>query len=81
MRTPNPIRLKDSWVLCFALGVVMLNFPFIEIFNKSATLFGVPVLILYLMLGWPASILVIFLFSRQLGNNHEPQEPAEKDQE
>lgn len=67
MKDPHPIRLKESWVLCFLLGIVMLNFPFIEIFNKTARIFGIPLLVLYLMLGWAISIGVILLFSCYLG--------------
>ena len=69
----GPGRMKEGWVLCFILGIVMLNYPFLHIFNKSATLFGIPVLILYLFIGWPISIVVIFLFSRVVG------EPADSD--
>jgi len=78
----NPIRLKESWVLCFLLGLVMLNFPFIEIFNKPTTIFGIPTLVLYLMVGWPASILVIFLFTRQIDITPPPAaRSTDKDQE
>jgi len=68
MKTPEPSQLKEAWILCFLLGVIMLNYPFIHIFNKDSTLLGIPILILYLMIGWPLSILVIFLFTRLLRN-------------
>lgn len=67
MKEPSPIRLKESWILCFLLGIVMINFPFIEIFNKTTRIFGIPLLILYLMLGWAISICVILLFTCYLG--------------
>jgi hypothetical protein len=44
------------------LGFIMLNFPFIHIFYTPRLMFGIPVLFLYLMLGWLISILVIYLF-------------------
>lgn len=66
MKELEPNHLKEVWILCFLLGIIMLNYPFIHIFNKDFTLFGIPALILYLMIGWPISILVIFLFTRQL---------------
>jgi hypothetical protein len=80
MKEPNPIRLKESWVLCFLLGIVMLNFPFIEIFNKTTQLFGIPLLILYLMLGWALSICVVFLFTRYLDEpaRNTPDLPSEE---
>lgn len=82
MKSANPIRLKESWVLCFLLGLVMLNYPFIEIFNKPSTIFGIPTLVLYLMIGWPVSILVIFLFTRQIDITPPPTaRSTDEDQE
>ena len=69
MKDHYPIELRDAWILFFILGLVMINFPFIHIFNKETTLFGIPLLILYLLLGWPASIFVIYLFTRTLKTN------------
>lgn len=67
MRAKNPIHLQESWVIFFILGLVMLNFPFLHIFNKDTQLFGIPLIILYLFVGWPLSIVVIWLFSLLLG--------------
>lgn len=57
---------REVWVLCFFLGIIMLNYPFIHIFNKIKFLFGIPLLLLYFLVGWPASILVIYLFVKEL---------------
>ena len=65
----NQPRLREAWILFFILGVVMLNYPLLHIFNKPTTFFGIPLLILYFLLGWPASILVIYLFSRSLSRH------------
>ena len=67
MKNAKHSHIRQAWVLCFILGMVMLNFPFIQIFNQTTLVLGFPVLFLYLMLGWPASIFVIYLFSQQLG--------------
>jgi hypothetical protein len=77
-RKNNPILTREAWVLCFLLGMIMLNYPFIHIFNKETTLFGIPLLFLYFILGWPASIAVIYLFSRSLSDEHEGQGDDEK---
>ena len=61
-------HFKEAWVIFFILGVIMINYPFIHIFNKSDTLFGIPLLVLYFLLGWPLSILVIYLFTRHVSN-------------
>lgn len=69
MKDSNYSHLKEAWVLCFLLGIIMLNYPFIHIFNKERLVFGIPLLVLYLLVGWPISILVIYLFTRNLKNN------------
>lgn len=60
------LRLKESWVIFFILGLVMLNYPFIHIFSKPLAIMGIPVLYLYLQLGWLASILVVLLFRKAI---------------
>ncbi|MEJ2492682.1 MAG: hypothetical protein P8Y91_01110 [Desulfuromonadales bacterium] len=78
MKTDRKLPLKDAWVIWFMLGVVMLNYPFLHIFNKSTLLFGVPLTVLYFFIGWPTSIFVIYLFSKYL--EHGTEEPLPKDQ-
>ena len=80
----NTSRLRESWVLCFLLGVVMLNYPFLHIFNKPAAFFDIPVLVLYFFIGWPISIGVIYLFSRVLEyptNGNSENQATEGDEE
>ena len=60
-------RLRQWWFIALCLGIVLINYPFLQIFNRGVFLFGFPVLFLYFMLGWAASIAVIFLHSRTLG--------------
>ena len=71
-------KLKESWILCFLLGVVMLNYPFLHIFNKTASYFGIPLLILYFFIGWPLSIFVIYFFSRTIDSSEEPDNKTDK---
>jgi len=58
------LKLKDTWVICFVLGFIMMNYPFISIFNKTTRPFGIPLLYLYLLTGWVFSIFIVYLFSR-----------------
>lgn len=67
MKAARKLPMKDAWVIWFALGVIMLNYPFLHIFNKTAPVFGIPLTILYFFIGWPASIFVIYLFTVYLG--------------
>jgi hypothetical protein len=63
MRGKTPLRLREAWVIFFFLGLIMLNYPFLDIFNKDVQIFGIPLLVLYLLIGWPLSIVVVYLFS------------------
>ena len=72
MKEPNPIQIREAWVLCFLLGIIMLNYPFIHIFNKETMVLGIPALFLYFLVGWPTSILVIYLFSHTLRDENGP---------
>ena len=82
LRAKNPLHLREAWVIFFMLGLVMLNFPFLHIFNKDVQILGIPLLILYLMVGWPLSIFVVYLFSLLLGSEAEAgdEEPPPQDQ-
>jgi len=70
------LQLRESWIIFFIMGVILLNFPFLHIFNKPDTLFGIPLMVLYLYLGWAASIIIIYLFTVAIGNSDVP--PPEK---
>jgi hypothetical protein len=52
-------------VLLFSAGALLLNFPVLAIFDRRATLGGVPVLYLYLFGLWAAGILAAFLLARK----------------
>jgi len=79
MKNHNPIRLREAWVLCFLLGVVMLNYPFLQIFNKETLVFGIPLLFLYFFIGWPLSIFVIYLFVKHLESGQAQSDSDRKD--
>ncbi|PLX89864.1 MAG: hypothetical protein C0619_10385 [Desulfuromonas sp.] len=70
---------REAWVLCLILGTIMLNFPFIQIFNSSQLFLGIPILVLYFFVGWPLSILVIYLFTFQLGHDEQPRKSDSSD--
>ncbi len=75
MKTPNTTSTREAWILCLILGIIMLNFPFLQIFNTDRSIFGIPILIFYFFIGWPISILVIILFVNRL-----QQEEDDKDE-
>ena len=73
------LQLRESWVIFFIMGIIMMNFPFLHIFNKSDTLFGFPLMFLYFTVGWAVSIFVIYLFTLAIrpvaDARHEMKEP------
>lgn len=66
------LQLRESWIIFFILGVIMMTFPFLHIFNRPVLLFGVPLMFLYLMVGWFISILVIYLF--MIASRHKDEQ-------
>jgi len=79
MRLERKLPLKDAWAIWFVLGVVMLNYPFLHIFDKSILILGIPLPILYFFIGWPFSIFIIYLFSIYMGHDSD-QRPPDYDQ-
>ncbi|WP_303721252.1 hypothetical protein [Malonomonas rubra] len=67
---------KEAWILCLILGVIFINFPFVHIFDNDRLIFGIPPLVLYFFIGWPASIGVTWLFVKQIN-----KESAANDEE
>jgi hypothetical protein len=63
------LNLNESWVIFFILGLIMMNYPFIHLFNATSLLFGMPLLFVYLYYGWAISIFVIYLFVKAVDHN------------
>jgi hypothetical protein len=55
---------KELLVALFALGVVLLAWPVLTIFNHPRAVLGVPLLVLYLFAVWAAVIVVLFAVTR-----------------
>jgi protein-S-isoprenylcysteine O-methyltransferase Ste14 len=58
-------------VLLFVLGIFVLNFPVLAIFNRSDTLAGIPVLYLYLFGVWVAGIAAVWVLARARWEDEE----------
>jgi Na+-driven multidrug efflux pump len=54
------------WLFLFFLGFVLINYPFISIFDKKIFVFGYPLLYIYFFVGWLVSIIVVYIFSRKI---------------
>ena len=59
------MALKELSVALCALGVVLLSWPFLTIFNVTRPVLGIPTLVLYLFTVWAAIITVLFWLTRR----------------
>ena len=57
---------NETWLLIIAVGMVILNFPFIQVFNTQGAFFGIPTLIVYIFFVWSLLIIGLIVFSRIL---------------
>ena len=61
--------------IVFILGVILLNYPILSLFNVPRFLFGIPVLILYLFAIWLLLILMTIIIS--IMNIRPPSPPGQ----
>ncbi len=64
-------RTAEKLALLFALGGLLLNFPVLAIFNRAATVAGVPVLYVYLFGVWCAGIVAVAVLARSRWDDEE----------
>ncbi|MCF6264924.1 MAG: hypothetical protein L3J57_00060 [Desulfuromusa sp.] len=74
MKEVQVSSIREAWILCLILGLIMINFPFVHIFNSEQLFLGVPELVLYFFIGWPFSIFVIWFFVHCI--DEDPQNTA-----
>jgi len=72
------LQLRESWIIFFIMGIIMMNFPFLHIFNKASSIFGFPLFFLYIFIGWAISIFVIYLFTIAIGHHENHQSENRK---
>lgn len=58
--------VRNVWPVLFVLGIVMLNRPFINIFDQPEEILGIPLLFHYMIFGWLFSIGVIVFYRKAL---------------
>jgi NADH-quinone oxidoreductase subunit H len=65
------VDVSIGLLLLFALGVCLVNFPVLAIFNRPAGEGGVPVLYLYLFGVWVAGIAAVAILARSRWDDEE----------
>ncbi len=73
----SPNKMQEAWIFFFLLGLTMLNYPFLLIFNQPVFFWSIPLPVLYFFIGWPLSILVVYIFSRSLIIEEEQSKTAQ----
>ncbi len=70
---------REYIVILFVVGVLALNYPMLELFNRPWMPFGVPVLYLYLYLVWLILILLLIVVVEhsQIPESHQSAAPPE----
>jgi hypothetical protein len=53
--------ISQRLVSVFLLGLLLFTFPLLSIFNRADTLFGIPLLYVYLFIAWALVILLMAL--------------------
>ncbi|MCC6135698.1 MAG: hypothetical protein LM550_16710 [Candidatus Contendobacter sp.] len=65
---------REYIVILFIIGALALNYPVLGLFDRSASLFGIPLLYFYLYMMW--LILIILLIAVvQHSEVREPEQP------
>lgn len=67
MATPPAGQHRTSWLFLSILYVTLFSFPLLQVFNRNTLIFGIPLLILYLLLGWLLFIWVMYRFACRFG--------------
>lgn len=66
---------REYIVILFIVGLLALNYPFLELFNRSWMPFGIPVLYLYLYMTWLVLIILLIVVVERSAVP-EPEAPA-----
>ncbi len=74
---PSPFPLppqprNDRLIALFLLGVVLFTPPLLRVFGTDLTIFGCPLLFVYIFLAWA---LVVTLIALDIERRNEPKRP------
>jgi hypothetical protein len=64
-------RTKAWCIICFALGLLLTNYPLLQIFNQPLSLGGIPLMLVYLLGIWLLGIFVLFRLTRALAQSSD----------
>ena len=57
MRNPE---IEQQWLVAtFILGAVLFNYPILSLFNTQASVFGIPLLYVFIFVAWACMICLV----------------------
>lgn len=70
---------KESIIILFVVGALVLNYPFLDLFDRAWLPFGIPLLYLYLYLVWLVIIvlLIVIVERSEIRAPDHPEPPPE----
>ena len=70
-KSRNAARARAWCLICFALGLLLTNFPLLQIFNQPQSLNGIPLMVVYLLGIWLLGIVVLFILAIALAQSSD----------
>ncbi len=70
-----PLRLRNAAMVVPLLGTLLLLPPLVALFTAPVTLFGIPLIVLYLFVLWAALIGAAFWLAHRLDAPQPPPPP------
>jgi hypothetical protein len=65
----DPKSRGQRFVALCMLGMLLFNYPILALFNTSGTVFGVPVLYVYIFVAWASLIALMALVAESRGRD------------
>ncbi len=78
---PNRQRTRDAALMLPILGAFLLISPAASVFNSTATVLGLPVIVLYVFGVWLGMIVAALALARRLSAQEDRREPADAPEE
>ncbi|MBK8182736.1 MAG: hypothetical protein IPK63_07425 [Candidatus Competibacteraceae bacterium] len=68
---------KESLIILFVIGALVLNYPFLYLFDHAWSPFGIPLLYLYIYLAWFVMIVLLIAIVERSAVDGPEREPLE----
>ncbi|AEB08172.1 hypothetical protein [Desulfobacca acetoxidans] len=69
LKTRTAARAKAWCIICFGVGLLLTNYPLLQIFNQPQFVGGIPLLVVYLLSIWLLGVVVLYLLMRILSKS------------